>query len=165
MPDPNDKRTDKHPGAPRGLAIGQDWPACRYSPDGEAQIFQKAEDVPEGWEDSPAKFKPVAVAERGERKASFERQVMALEEREAEVARQQILLSNEVRALEEREVAVEQREALCDQRETALDEHEASLTAPPAPPEVPEKPAKGRGKKVVIEADDVDDRADDADED
>jgi hypothetical protein len=35
------------------------WPSCRYAPDGEggfkSEIFQKEEDVPEGWVDSPSK--------------------------------------------------------------------------------------------------------------
>ena len=26
-----------------------EWPAWRFSPDGESQLFEKAEDVPEGW--------------------------------------------------------------------------------------------------------------------
>lgn len=85
MPDPNDKRTDKAPAAPRGLMVGQDWPAWRYSATGEAQIFKSAEDVPEGWEDHPAKFKPEAVAERRARAAS-------LEEREADLARREVAL-------------------------------------------------------------------------
>jgi hypothetical protein len=35
------------------------WPAFRYGPNGEAQIFQRPEDVPEGWKDSPgAHFEP-----------------------------------------------------------------------------------------------------------
>lgn len=28
-----------------------EWPAWRYSPDGEAKMFDKPEDVPEGWLD------------------------------------------------------------------------------------------------------------------
>jgi hypothetical protein len=32
------------------------WPSWRYGPNGEAQIFEKAEDVPKGWEDHPSKF-------------------------------------------------------------------------------------------------------------
>ena len=32
------------------------WPSFRYGPNGEAQIFDRAEDVPEGWEDHPSKF-------------------------------------------------------------------------------------------------------------
>lgn len=151
MPDPNDKRTDKAPGAQRGHLVSQDWPAYRFGPDGQGVVFQSAADVPAGWADHPSKSNPDAVAANA-----------SLEERAADVVRREKLISHEILALEEREVAVEQREALCDQRETALDEHEASLTAPPPP--VPEK-TKGRGKKIVIEADDVDDSADDADED
>jgi len=30
----------------------QSWPAWRYSPEGEGKIFQREEDVPEGWTDS-----------------------------------------------------------------------------------------------------------------
>ncbi len=29
----------------------QAWPAWRYGPDGEAMVFDKSEDVPEGWTD------------------------------------------------------------------------------------------------------------------
>lgn len=32
--------------------VHQSWPAWFYGPDGEAKLFQKAEDVPEGWTDS-----------------------------------------------------------------------------------------------------------------
>lgn len=46
---------DKHPNAPRGHLVSTGWPSMRYSPDGEAQVFQSAADVPPGWEDSPAK--------------------------------------------------------------------------------------------------------------
>ena len=37
------------------------WPAWRYGPNGERAIFQRAEDVPAGWEDTPAKFAAAAV--------------------------------------------------------------------------------------------------------
>jgi len=33
------------------------WPSWRYGPNGEAEIFEKAEDVPKGWQDHPSKFK------------------------------------------------------------------------------------------------------------
>ena len=33
----------------------KDWPSWRYGPDGQEAIFHKAEDVPEGWVDHPAK--------------------------------------------------------------------------------------------------------------
>lgn len=33
--------------------VHQGWPAFRYGPEGERQIFQRPEDVPEGWQDSP----------------------------------------------------------------------------------------------------------------
>jgi hypothetical protein len=29
------------------------WPAWFYGPDGDAEIFDAPEDVPEGWEDHP----------------------------------------------------------------------------------------------------------------
>ena len=35
-----------------------DYPAWFYGPGGEGQIFQTAEDVPEGWEDHPSKALP-----------------------------------------------------------------------------------------------------------
>lgn len=37
--------------------IYQEWPAWRYGPKGEAEIFNSAEEVPKGWKDAPA---PVA---------------------------------------------------------------------------------------------------------
>lgn len=43
------------------------WPAWFYGPDGEAGIFERKEDVPKGWADSPAKLKakPAPVAPTG----------------------------------------------------------------------------------------------------
>jgi len=29
------------------------WPSFRYGPNGERAVFQRPEDVPEGWQDSP----------------------------------------------------------------------------------------------------------------
>lgn len=83
MSDPNEKRTDKNPGAPRGLSTGQDWPACRYSPDGEARIFHSAAEVPEGWEDHPKKHHPEAVQERAERAKSLSEREVDLTKRES----------------------------------------------------------------------------------
>jgi hypothetical protein len=35
------------------------WPAWWYGPNGEAQVFQRPEDVPDGWKTSPsAHFEP-----------------------------------------------------------------------------------------------------------
>lgn len=31
------------------------WPGWFYGPNGEAQVFQNADEVPEGWFDSPQK--------------------------------------------------------------------------------------------------------------
>lgn len=31
------------------------WPAWRYGPGEQSAVFEKAEDVPEGWEDAPQK--------------------------------------------------------------------------------------------------------------
>lgn len=33
------------------------WPKCRYGPGGQSAIFERPEDVPEGWEDHPNKVK------------------------------------------------------------------------------------------------------------
>ncbi len=33
--------------------IHQAWPSWRFGPNGEALIFERAEDVPEGWSDTP----------------------------------------------------------------------------------------------------------------
>jgi hypothetical protein len=32
-----------------------DFPAWYYGPEGQQQVFQRAEDVPEGWQDHPSK--------------------------------------------------------------------------------------------------------------
>lgn len=42
----------KQPGA-APVYVHQDWPSFRYGPNGESKVFQRAEDVPEGWQDSP----------------------------------------------------------------------------------------------------------------
>lgn len=42
------------------------WPAWYYGPKGEAQIFEKVEDVPKGWQDNPNKFKKAAPKPEGE---------------------------------------------------------------------------------------------------
>jgi hypothetical protein len=42
----------KAPG-PAAAYVHQDWPSFRYGPNGESKVFQSAEDVPEGWQDSP----------------------------------------------------------------------------------------------------------------
>lgn len=34
----------------------QAWPAVRYGPNGQADIFQSADEVPEGWVDHPSKI-------------------------------------------------------------------------------------------------------------
>ena len=33
-----------------------EFPKWMYGPDGEAQIFEKEEDIPQGWVDHPSKF-------------------------------------------------------------------------------------------------------------
>lgn len=40
------------------MAERQSWPAWRYGPSGEAQIFAQQGDVPEGWKDHPSKLGP-----------------------------------------------------------------------------------------------------------
>lgn len=37
--------------APLGKQVGNGWPSWRYGPNGEAEIFQREEDVPPGWTD------------------------------------------------------------------------------------------------------------------
>lgn len=44
----------KAPGAAPAY-VHQSWPAWRYSPEGARRVFQSADDVPEGWFDSPTK--------------------------------------------------------------------------------------------------------------
>lgn len=46
------------------------WPAWHYGPGGEARIFKKAEDVPEGWADTPAAFEEGASKRGGKPKLS-----------------------------------------------------------------------------------------------
>ena len=38
------------------------WPSWRYGPNGEAEIFKTADDVPEGWFDHPSKHAVVKYA-------------------------------------------------------------------------------------------------------
>lgn len=38
------------------------FPGWRYGPNGEAQIFQTADEVPEGWTDNPNDFKKAESA-------------------------------------------------------------------------------------------------------
>lgn len=33
----------------------QGWPSWRYGPDGQSQVFQSEDEVPDGWEDHPSK--------------------------------------------------------------------------------------------------------------
>lgn len=40
------------------MVVDKNWPAWRYGPSGEAQIFQREADVPKGWVDSPSKLPP-----------------------------------------------------------------------------------------------------------
>jgi hypothetical protein len=42
------------------MAERQNWPAWRYGPNGEAQIFASAGDVPEGWVKHPSKLPPAS---------------------------------------------------------------------------------------------------------
>jgi hypothetical protein len=49
------------------------WPSWRYGPEGQAEIFQHAGDVPRGWEDHPNKFSaPPAPAKKRKRKSPVE---------------------------------------------------------------------------------------------
>lgn len=43
--------------------VHQAWPAWRYGPEGESQLFDKAEDVPEGWGDVPKSLVQSVAAE------------------------------------------------------------------------------------------------------
>lgn len=47
------------------------WPSWRYGPNGESGVFERPEDVPEGWFDSPQKACAWA-AERAEIEAPAE---------------------------------------------------------------------------------------------
>jgi hypothetical protein len=50
------------------------WPSFRYGPDGKGKVFQSAEEVPEGWTDSP---KAVAAPEPEKRKPGRPKTVAA----------------------------------------------------------------------------------------
>lgn len=98
-------RIDAAPGAPRGHLIGTGWPAFRYGPNGEAQIFQKASDVPAGWHDGMngkgAVVEPVAPAR----------------ETDAGLLKLKADLEQRAQALDDREAALIARERECDARE------------------------------------------------
>lgn len=38
--------------------IDNSWPAWYHGPNGQSEIFDRAEDVPEGWVDHPSKVPP-----------------------------------------------------------------------------------------------------------
>jgi len=42
----------------------QDWPAWRYGPEGESEVFATPEDVPEGWTERPGGVPAVIHAKR-----------------------------------------------------------------------------------------------------
>ena len=47
----------------KSTPVSKDWPACRYPPGAgpsAGKVFQRAEDVPEGWTDSPTGDDPVS---------------------------------------------------------------------------------------------------------
>jgi hypothetical protein len=50
--------------APIPKKVPSYWPAWRYGPDGAKAIFNSAEEVPEGWADSPKKVKAPDPIER-----------------------------------------------------------------------------------------------------
>lgn len=43
--------------------MSDQFPSWYYGPNGESQIFNSVEEVPEGWQDSPAKFEPKSKSE------------------------------------------------------------------------------------------------------
>lgn len=54
MPNELAKDGPKKPAPPR-FPEGTTWPGWYYGPDGAAEIFNGPDEVPEGWEDHPAK--------------------------------------------------------------------------------------------------------------
>jgi hypothetical protein len=42
-----------------GHKVSTDWPSWRYGPNGEAQVFESASDVPKGWKDTQPKSAPL----------------------------------------------------------------------------------------------------------
>lgn len=45
----------------RGKSAFSGWPSWRYGPEGQAEIFQREEDVPDGWGRKPGETGPVFV--------------------------------------------------------------------------------------------------------
>lgn len=60
-----------------------EWPAWWYSPDGESQLFEKAEDIPTDWTPKP----PTAIYEAPEQGVQIPKEIIIkqLEEFEIEV--------------------------------------------------------------------------------
>jgi hypothetical protein len=99
--------------SPKGPHVA--WPSWRYGPDGEAAIFTRAEDVPDGWYDHPKKHEPGYVAPADE---------------EALAAREAALAVREA-ALKEKVVIPLTRDEMCAglfQRHIPFDEDASDVT-------------------------------------
>jgi hypothetical protein len=42
--------------APRARHVRAEWPAWRFGPDGDKALFEKPEDVPDGWTKKPGQI-------------------------------------------------------------------------------------------------------------
>jgi hypothetical protein len=63
--------------------VFQAWPSWRYGPNGEAEIFESEDQVPEGWLDHPAKFDTNSPQARADAEAVAKRQEALQKEDEA----------------------------------------------------------------------------------
>lgn len=62
------EETRRGANTPAPVYVHQSWPAWRYGPAGEAKVFQRPEDVPEGWINRPQTLVQTVAAEIPPRK-------------------------------------------------------------------------------------------------
>lgn len=129
------------------MAERQSWPAWRYGPNGEAQIFASAGDVPEGWVKHPSKHPP-APEQLPERSGG---EVHALQLKVKEVtellARKEVELSDFTRQRDEAVETLRAENARLRAENTRLQE-KASLVPPLPQREQMETPTVRRPRKL-----------------
>lgn len=67
-------------------APSDSWPAWFYGPEGQEGVFHKAEDVPEGWVDHPAKVGAEPEAPKPPKLTAAEKKAAAAKEAEEKAA-------------------------------------------------------------------------------
>lgn len=55
--------------------VDKEFPRWYYGPDGQSKIFERGEEVPEGWEDHPSKVKEPKVGDGGQKSKSEAKRV------------------------------------------------------------------------------------------